>query len=224
MTGNDVISTRLRGLAVVVAIGAAAVLTGCAGGVAGAAATSPAVSASPTTTSTPTAMPSATPAADPADPSTWLVTFEGIGPLVAGSELAAVPSELSAFTELAAPEEQCSAYVYRLADTLRASTSGGRTDHEHAVDVTVSWMGSSDAPGPSDVAASPRTERGIGVGSTIAELKAAYPDLAVTHGGDVPTYGITDGTRWILFRDLWAGGTVSAVQVGTSDLIPNEIC
>ena len=215
-----------RGLALMIVVGVSAALAGCVDGTVGAEATSstrPSLH-SPTPTPTPTPIPTPGPSENPADPSTWLVTFAGIGPLKAGTELSEVAAELSGFEQLAAPEEQCSAYVYKLTSWSRATASGNATDHEHAVDVNVSWMGSAEAPRGADVARSPRTERGIGIGSTIAEVQAAYPDLVQTRPGAVPTYGITDGTRWILFRDLWAGGTVSTIQVGTADMIGNEVC
>lgn len=220
------ISVRARAVALALAVAMAAGLAGCAGAVADAdtASTTPAQLPAPTVSRSVTPTPSPTPTVDAADPATWLVTFDGIGPMKAGVALDDVPGELAAFRQIGAPEEQCAAYTYRLADTLKASAWGGVGDHTHAVHVGVGWTGSDDAPGAADIAQSPRTERGIGIGSTIAELQAAYPELAVTTAGAAPTYGIGDGSRWILFRDVWAGGTVSAIQVGTSTQITNEIC
>lgn len=223
------VCVRRRATALAIAATVAALLAGCTGADATPSPTTAPTSTGPASRTPAAAEPSPTApatsaAADPADPSTWLVAFDGIGPMKAGAPLATVPDELRAFTQLSAPEEQCTAYVHELDPDLKAANVATRQDAEHVARTSVSWMGSARAPGAADVARSPRTERGIGIGSTLEELREAYPELVVTHLSDVPTYGVGDGERWILFRDLWAEGTVTVIQVGTGTLIANEIC
>ena len=220
---------RARGIALVFAVVLTVTMAGCAGVDAEAETSSASPSRTPsaattaTPPSTPTPTPTATPSTDPADPATWVISFDAIGPLVSGAPLADVPGELAAFRQLRAPDTQCSAYVYVLTDGFNASVRAERGDPSRAAESTVFWKGAA-APTAADVERSPRTASGIGIGSSLDQLKAAYPELRVTQESGVPTYGITDGSRWILFRDLYAGGTVTAVQVGTNTMIANEVC
>ncbi|MGO4301369.1 hypothetical protein [Leifsonia sp. RAF41] len=152
-----------------------------------------------------------------------MISFDAIGPLVSGAPLADVPGELAAFRQLRAPDAECSAFVYVLTGQFNASVRAERGDPSRAAESTVFWKGTA-APAAADVERSPRTATGIGIGSSLDQLKAAYPELRVTQESGVPTYGITDGSRWMLFRDLYAGGTVTAIQVGTNTMIANEVC
>lgn len=179
--------------------------------------------ATPTVAATATPASTPTPSSDAADPATWVISFDAIGPLVSGAPLADVPGELGAFKQLRAPDAECSAFVYVVTDHLNASVRAERGNPSRAAESTVFWKGSA-APVAADVQRSPRTATGIGIGSSLDQLKAAYPELRVTQESAVPTYGITDGSRWILFRDLYAGGTVTAIQVGTDTMIANEVC
>ncbi|WP_438354121.1 hypothetical protein [Microbacterium sp. CJ88] len=119
---------------------------------------SPAPSPSPTSTPTPSATPASPPppAPDPADPMNWIVSQKGMGPLVLGmpfsAAIAAVPQA----------EDACGhAYSIRPGRLFFARWGAGVDD-------------------PLDVAAwaradGPHTVDGIGIGSTIDEVLAAYP-------------------------------------------------
>ena len=69
----------------------------------------------------------------------------------------------------------------------------------------------------------PRTTAGITIGSTIAELEAAYPDLENYQTSVDSPYRITDGATWIHFTG-YGTDVVQAITVSTLDQTPKEYC
>jgi hypothetical protein len=194
-------------------------------------AAAPPTSPSPTTTSegstaplsqtpTPSAVPSTTPSElpavqDPADPSTWLITFDGIGPLtVGGSLVEEKPSMLVRYSDTT--DDTCPVAGFSLegfADVIAQIDTDLDTIHSVSA---ISYI-------PEPLKA-PVTEAGIGVGSTVEELLTAYPNITET-GQFFPTtgYGLSDGAgRWIAFSVM--DDLVTVITVGPSDRTPYEFC
>jgi hypothetical protein len=163
---------------------------------------------------TPTPNPAST---DPADPASWGITSSGIGPVMLGAELGVARAALSHYTE--APAASCanprvrifsapdSPSVWLVLDEAGAHVMGLRLERY---------------AGELNSAIGPRTEEGIGVGSTVHALEAAYTGLAVDASTGPTLYSTVspDGT-WITFSphldpdqqtirvvDLWPGGTL----------------
>lgn len=170
--------------------------------VAGTPTPSPTITASPTPTPTPPPFPSPTPtptapAPDPADPTTWIVSQAGMGPLVIGmpfrDAIAAVPQA----------QDACGhAYSIRPDRLFFASWNGGPDDPLNVA----TW---SRADGP-------RTAEGIGIGSTPDEVRAAYPDAV-----EVTRQGLYLQSGAMFFRI--ETGLVDSIGV-TSDEVPWEYC
>jgi len=155
----------------------------------------------PTSTATPPGVPgpSATPAPldDPADPTTWIVSQSGIGPLRIGMPFP------EAVTVLPNASNACD-HAYRGADTELFIARWGTNADDH-LDV-VSWA---RAPGP-------KTAEGIGIGSSPDDVRAAYPS-----GVEVQRQGTYIQTGNIFFRI--ETGAVDEIGVTSGD-IPWEYC
>jgi hypothetical protein len=138
-------------------------LTGCAAtpSAAGSSSAAPATStpsSSPTPSATPTPTPSPTPtsSAGSADPSTWIVSDAGMGPLVLGMPFA------DAITAVPGLQDGCTHAYYRSDNTLWIAW----WQHEGVLE-EATWYGGG--------AASPHTSGGLGIGSTVADVLKAYP-------------------------------------------------
>ncbi|MDO9395906.1 MAG: hypothetical protein Q7T71_05135 [Herbiconiux sp.] len=173
------------------------------------------VPATPLATSTPdpaasaTPTPDAGPAYDPADPATWTIDFTGIGPVILGRPLGELPTVVPFSTD------SCRPGVY-LWPEIGLVASGSATDE--AGPVTLALVSTRD-DGPT-----PSTEAGIHIGSTIAELQAAYPELASqARFDDSLQYSITDGTTFIHFVD-YGSGTLKSIDVSAAEMSPKEYC
>jgi hypothetical protein len=177
------------GLMIVVVV-AVAIVSGCT------VPTSPAAapSAPPSATGeTPSPSPEAT--LDPLDPSAWIIDWGGVGPLIVGAPLSEVPSLMTAFTD-ATRDECANLFAYQapgiptvsLPDPFGTGLIG---------QILIAKAETSDEP----INAGPLTEAGIGIGSTLEQLRAAYPQLIQNVGPyNTVIYGITDDEgRWINF-------------------------
>ena len=169
-------------------------------------------SESPSTESTPA--PTASPA-DPDDAASWTISCEGIGPVTWGQSSDGARASLAGFTEK--PVEQCPELLVFESETLPnvwlVLDAGGIT-----VDQVVVTADSADA-----ISESPETGEGIGVGSTVDEVMAAYPDAEVAEEPVADTrYSVTDGTGWIniVVRD----GVVHEIVVRDEAAVSYEVC
>ncbi len=176
----------------------------------------PMITATPPATPTDapaTDAPQPAPASDPADPSTWTIGFDGIGPITLGTPL----SEVDA---IVAPTDSCRPGVDSFFDsTVVASTDGGAGEGDAA---TVGLV-ISQSVAKSSVTGIPTTAEGIGVGSTIDELLAAYPDAEPYEAVNSTAYRITDGTTYIHFDD-YGKGTIQIIEVTSAPIKAKEYC
>ena len=126
----------------------------------------PAATASPTPTPTPTLSlaPGQPAASDPDDPSTWLLTNDAVGPYQLGMPFADSLAVASGF------EDACGYAYFREFDP--AIWQGEVWIAERDDKLFVVMTGDPDGP---------RTAEGIGVGSTTADVIAAYPDAVVVY-------------------------------------------
>jgi hypothetical protein len=180
---------------------------------------SPTPSPTPLPTTAPTATPTQAPAADdPADPSTWRIDVDRIGPVAPGRPLADIKAQLSAFTDETEPICLPFSLYLGLPDrtTLRIIDDNG-----DGAAGTIELLGHPH----NDVSLSPKTAEGIGLGSTADALFATYPGLVKTgeYNEIAAQYTLTrsDG-GWIVFNVI--EGEVQGIQIGAEKAIPPERC
>jgi hypothetical protein len=159
------------------------------------------------------------PPADPNDPSTWLVTERGIGPIETGGDFEATLVELPDSWN---NDENCSwAAWWNAEDDSYTMTFVRGTESEDAPIV----LASASAADPVTAGVGPRTEEGLGIGSTKDEVLAQYPDASE---GDAP---IGEGT-WLsvpadgatMFFEYYTADEANAVTVTTLEQPPYETC
>ncbi|MFF9564892.1 hypothetical protein ACF1AJ_16215 [Leifsonia sp. NPDC014704] len=183
----------------------------------------PTVTPTPTPTSTPTPTPTPTAAApDPADPSTWTIDFNGVGPFRLSMPIVSVPSAASGFAD--ETDERCKPRQVDLvaSDHLGISAFSPQQQPD-TVDSLLLNYNFTIYGDPAPV--TPRTDRGIGIGSTTEELLAAYPGIALTgtYNEVADNYGLQDSAgTWIVFRTLH--DRVDVIMVSPVSVIPSEFC
>ncbi|TFC84880.1 hypothetical protein [Cryobacterium sp. TMT4-31] len=197
-------------------------VAGCAGESAGEqpAGEKPAAGAA-STAPTETPVPSATPApAEPNldDPSSWLIDYTAIGPLTLHGQLADQAASTTAFTTTV--QDGCP-WVTALdkADFpsiwLPDPAGTGVTDQI----VLQAWGSEATV-----AANSPQTSAGIGIGATLDQVTAAYPDIEQNDGTYAPYYSLPDGSgHWINFA-LSSAGLVDTIVVRDTALMDSEYC
>ncbi|WP_291046397.1 hypothetical protein [Herbiconiux sp.] len=175
----------------------------------------------PATTPPPTpTLPPAPPQVDATDPSTWIIGFDGVGPVELGSSLEEQRQLLPAFDDITDP--LCvTGYLDLQAPSGFALRFVSAPDGPVTAAIT---FGNGGAEGADDRAITPTTAEGIGIGSTEDELLTAYPDIELTgtyQSDDFPYYGITDGTGgWIVFALI--DDRVSRIQIAHENTLPIE--
>lgn len=183
-------------------------------------------SATPTPTPTPTATSAPAPAPDPepavVDVSSWIIGFDGVGPIAFGGPMTDASASLDT-TDLVKYDfgmQDCPA-DYRQLPAVPRSYVGVDPDEAGVYDPAVGVViriEVSNYPTDDDQqleAALPRTAEGISTGSTRAELVAAYPDLVEDDpvAGDA-IYSLTDASgHWLWFRVADETGTVIAIDL-----------
>lgn len=201
-------------------------LTGCAAPTAGAVDGEPSVTdvgstpaASPSPATDDGSTPAATPAAiDLSDPSSWLITFDGVGPLTVGGQISEQRPAMTAFAE--EPRDYCPRAVFEpLADNAAPLWAILDGDFETVTAVVVAGGPEQQAEG------SPKTEAGIGLGATTAELLEAYPDISEpVASNNSMVYAVNGGAdKWIDFSTS-PEGYVNAITVMDAPKPPSEYC
>lgn len=178
--------------------------------------------ASPAPTAAPTVIPSAssTPQPDPADPSTWIISIEGVGPVEFGAPVAEETADLvAAYTDVT-DLEACSTLMFEAEGFPTIWLSPDADGFVNAILITAETAEGDVASG------SPLTEEGIGIGSTRDELFEAYPVVADAVQDDVgyETYSVEEFEgRWVHF-DVEPDGTVIDIVVNAAPQPPYEFC
>jgi hypothetical protein len=172
----------------------------------------------PTASATPSAAPVSSPApVDGNDPDSWVIDFSGVGPLKLGDPIAQAEESAPAYTR--EPNESCPPVVFLVAEGFPSITV---PDPYASRVIEFIAVGDMD---PQIVAnTAPRTSAGIGIGATLEELRATYPDLSERQVIDRTHYFVTDGSgSWITFQ-LDEQGLVDSVTVSADPDLPSEYC
>jgi hypothetical protein len=174
-----------------------------------------------TASATPSATPSAAPAAvaeDPLDPSTWLISAQGIGPARLGQPVASIVSQL---TEYQVPADAASA-CFNTAITYLAVPGGSVS----TAPLLLAANPDGTLWGVAFGAAGPHSASGIGVGSNLTDARAAYPTATDEKRGiDTPNLLTVRGTPgWISYEYDGGSTQVTLAQVNTGGLPPSEYC
>ena len=171
----------------------------------------------PTASATPTRPPFA---AD--DPDTWTISGDEVGPVAVGGATEAESDDLQvAYHLLPSGDGTCTAP----GTWARDGSPGVQVVSEDGV-VTDVLVGSGDGITP-DQPGGPTTAAGIGVGSTLDEVRAAYPSLAQrTPGSDAAwsLWSFTEGPGTVRFQVGQDGSHVRVIWAGQHPDLPTAVC
>ncbi len=176
-------------------------------------------------TRSPSATPSAT-ASGPAfaldAPATWSISGAAVGPIALGGAVAAEVDDLAVAYDRdpgacpASPETS-----FWLRDGAPGLIVAARDGRVSGVAVTAAGPGATVEGGPT-------TAAGTGIGTSLEDLQAAYPDLEYSgttgvERGEGSYWSVRSGSRFVT-STLGADGRVAAMWVGDSEQPPYEFC
>jgi len=166
-----------------------------------------------------TAMPTPSVAAeDPLDPSTWLISADGIGPARLGQPVAEIVARLTEFRVPADAASSC----FNTAITYLAAPGGSVS--------TAPLLLAANPDGTlgavAFIAPGPHSASGIDVGSSLTDARAAYPTATdEKRATDTPNLLTVRGTPgWISYEYDGGPTQITQVQVITGGLPPSEYC
>ena len=246
---------RGRRTGIVIAVIALLAVGTAGGGVAlGLIPTSPAAAPAPTPTATsepsqtvtpssapvvdaPTPIPTPTPTRptySAADWSTWTISPDAVGPATLGSPTGADDAALRTGFAPAPPlldDKGNVIYPYGCPnpDSRIWDGPGGARVVEVVDGGAVGTVIIGQGEGAPPQLVGPTTVEGIGLGSTLDDVKAAYPDLVQTRkdpaGGIRDTFwAVQSGDRWFVFQIPDGGDRVATVYVGNSSEPQDDYC
>lgn len=151
------------------------------------------------------------------DPRSWIIDFDSIGPLELDGDISATEQSMAAFART----------VYDGCPSVLSFDKPGFPSvvipdmlGTGLVQQIVLQGGVTSAAVSSD---SPRTISGIGIGATLDELTAAYPDITFQDDHNTPHYAVQgDSGNWINFSIY--EGLVNNIVVRDSPAISKEYC
>lgn len=219
MTTRSSRATRLTtalGIAVL-----AAALTGCGGGTSPQSTSEPDPPTTPVTPTPQTPVPETSPpeTANPSDLSTWIVTETSMGPIELDADFDAALELVPEWTT----DENCSwTAFWNDPDAGLTAYFAHDSETEGGPITTIDVS----APDATDPAAGPHTDQGVGLGSSMDEVTAAYPDAeekAATIGGaTLLRVGDRDTAMYFTFAE--GQQTVSSITVTAAEEPPYEVC
>ena len=181
----------------------------------------------------PTPKPAPTPTAPPYSPtdwSTWTISADGVGPAVLGSATGADDAGLAQGLTHAAPYvDENGAVISEFGcpnpDARIWERAGGGRVVEIVSGGTVQTVVVEGGTGQDG----PRTDRGIGPGSTLAGLRQAYPDAVQTRtdapgGSSASFWAVRSGARYIVFQVPEGDTRIATVTVSSSTEPPYDYC
>ena len=208
--------TALTGVAAAIVV----VLAGCAPAPAAPTAATTSAPATPVDTPTPT------PTLNLDDPASWLIDFTSVGPVTLGSPIADQPANMTHFTNQIDPASGSNGQLWSAPATPSIGIAPPEGDNSSPNIGSISVIGYSASSTATESAAnSPKTARGIGTGSTINAMLAAYPGIEKTgtYSDLTDFYGVPDGSgHWIVFVTRNDLGLIITIHVGTSKVQPGD--
>jgi PBP1b-binding outer membrane lipoprotein LpoB len=171
-------TARLAGL-----LALAILLSGCASQKADAPSPAPTASAASTaSTIEPTLAPAVTATVaplNPSDPSSWIIGFAGVGPLVLGADMTSTKESMTGFTQTV--WDDCPA---RSVVTFTEAGTPSFVIADQGSDGIIQQVVVETGENAADSAtSSSRTSAGIGIGATLDELTIAYPSITYQDAG-----------------------------------------
>jgi len=217
---NRTTAFRTHGMIAALAVGVL-LTAGCAGEPANdepAAASPSSTPSAPAETSTPTPATPAPTEVNLDDPHSWLIDYTGIGPLTLQGQLADQAASATSFTSTL--QDGCPWVTALDKADFPSIWLPDPSDTGVIEQIVLQAWGSA----PTLAANSPQTAAGIGIGATLDQIEAAYPDIEKNDGRYAPFYSLPDGSgHWINFA-LSTDGVVDTIVVRDSALMDSEYC
>jgi len=209
--------TRRRSIALTMVVGAL-VLSGCATAAPGPESTASDPAPMPTSEQ-PSPSPTSEAGVDPADPSSWIVSGDGIGPVQLGEDFDATLAELP---DSWMNDDNCSWMAWWNSEDQSYLVNFLREAESDDASIV---LASASAADPVEAGVGPRTEDGLGIGSTRDEVLAQHPDASEGEApiGDGTWLSVSSGESTVFF-EFYGGDQVNAVTVTTLDQPPYESC